>query len=444
MKVTHINATDIAGGAARAAYRIHRSLVEQGPDQGIESRMRVIHRLSDDPSVEGGPPRGWGRLQRAWKRRLHPRLQVLKQRGFRSGNPVLHSIAWPDTGLGRELERCDADLLHLHWLGDATLSIEEIGRLRHPLVWTLHDQWAICGAEHYTTPPASGEVASSDERYVQGYQPDNRPAHEAGPDLNRHTWQRKRRAWRQPITIVCPSHWMADCAHRSALMAGWPVTVIPHPIDLRRWAPVNRAEARALLGLPQDRRIVLFGAEGGARDLRKGADLLEEALQLLVSEADADAGNQQTVELLVFGQTSPAEPSPLAFPIRYAGRLHDDLSLRLHYAAADVFVIPSRQDNLPNTGLEAHACGTPVVAFRTGGLPDIVDDRVTGALAEPFDSASLAAAIRWVLEDPERRRQLGAAARARAERLWNPARIAGLYAAVYREAMESLRAAPPS
>ena len=96
---------------------------------------------------------------------------------------------------------------------------------------------------------------------------------------------------------------------------------------------------------------------------------------------------------------------------------------------------PARQVNLPNTGLEAHACGTPVVAYRTGGLVDIVDDQISGALAEPFDPGSLAAAIRWVLEDPQRRGQLGAAARQRAERLWDPARVAGLYAEGYGEAL---------
>jgi len=101
-----------------------------------------------------------------------------------------------------------------------------------------------------------------------------------------------------------------------------------------------------------------------------------------------------------------------------------------------VFVIPSRQDNLPNTGLEAHACATPVVAFATGGLVDIVDPHITGALAQPFDPLSLAASIRWVLEDPQRRRQLGTAARQRAERLWDPVRVAGLYAEVYGQAQQ--------
>ena len=144
----------------------------------------------------------------------------------------------------------------------------------------------------------------------------------------------------------------------------------------------------------------------------------------------------EQLELVVFGQSRPAQPPDLGFPIHYSGHLHDDLSLRLFYAAADVFVIPSRQDNLPNTGHVAHACGTAVVAFATGGLDDIVDPQITGALAQPFNPHSLAAAIGWVLEDPQRRRQLGVAARQRAGRLWDPSRVAGFYAEVYEQVME--------
>ena len=429
MNILHVNASDIGGGAARAAYRIHRSFAEHGKAHGLTSQMRVISQLSDDSTVIGGPPAGQSPI---W-RRLQPRLAQRGRRGFRSGNPTLHSIAWPATGLGSELKQRhhqgQDDLVHLHWLGDGTLSIEEIGRLPMPLVWTLHDQWAICGAEHYTSPPLSGETASDDERFALGYSPSSRPAHEAGPDLNRRTWLRKRRAWRRPTHIVCPGHWLADCARRSTLMADWPITVIPNPIDLNVWAPCDQAQARTLLGLPADRPLVLFGAIGGSADPRKGADLLLEALQYMRCQV---AGTPlEPLELVVFGQSRPPQPPDLGFPIHYSGLLQDDLSLRLLYAAADVFVIPSRQDNLPNTGLEAHACGTPVVAFATGGLVDIVDDRVTGVLAEPFDSLSLAAAIRWVLEDPQRRMQLGVAARQRAEQLWSSQVVSTRYAELY-------------
>ncbi|MBC1262425.1 glycosyltransferase [Synechococcus sp. BSF8S] len=434
MQILNVNASDIGGGAARAAYRIHRSLVVHGQAHGLHSQMRVISGLSGDPTVFSGPPAG----QNAVWRRLQPRLSLQSRRGFHTGNPTLHSTAWPGTGLGRELQQRHGDgltdLVHLHWLGDGTLSIEEIGHLKLPLVWTLHDQWAFCGAEHYTTPPGPGETASCDERFALGYTPASRPSHESGPDVNRRTWERKSRAWRRPIQIICPSQWLADCARRSALMGSWPVSVIPYPIDLATWAPLDQRQARGLLQLPPDQPLVLFGAMGGTADPRKGADLLLEALQILQSQvADTPLAK---LELVVFGQSRPAQPPDLGFPIHYAGRLHDDISLRLLYAAADVMVVPSRQEAFGQTASEAHACGTPVVAFRTGGLVDIVDDRITGALAEPFDPASLAASIRWVLEDSQRRRQLGFAARERAERLWNPQRIAGQYAEVYQQALD--------
>ena len=176
--------------------------------------------------------------------------------------------------------------------------------------------------------------------------------------------------------------------------------------------------------------MLLFGAMGGVNDPRK------EVIFYSLPCSAVHEPSLQSLELVVFGQLAPQSPPQLGFPVHYTGHLHDDLSLRALYSAADVMVIPSRQDNLPNTGLEAHACGTPVVAFNTGGLPDIVEDRVTGALAEPFEPSSLAAAIRWLLEDGQRRVELGVAARAKAKYLWNPVRVAGLYLEIYKNAVQ--------
>ena len=146
--------------------------------------------------------------------------------------------------------------------------------------------------------------------------------------------------------------------------------------------------------------------------------------------------SMQNLQLAIFGQFAPQSTTPHYFPVHYTGHMHDDLSLRILYSAADAFVIPSRQDNFPNTALEAHACGTPVIAFNIGGLPDIVDDRVTGALADPLDSASLASAIHWVLSDEHRLQAMGISARDKAERLWNSHRVADLYKKVYLNALE--------
>jgi hypothetical protein len=247
MTVTHVSLADGPGGAARAAYRIHRALLAVG----VHSRMRVVWNHGDDPTVIGG-----GLRRYPLQRKLSSTLRRLRRRGFRTENPVVHSIAWLGAGLGQELERSDADLVHLHWLGDQTLSIEEAGRLRQPVVWTLHDMWPFCGAEHYAW----------DERWREGYGIANRPAHESGFDLNRWVWQRKRAAWRQPMHIVATSGWLADCVSRSKLMAGWPVEAIPYPLDLGAWRPVEPTLARQQLGLRLDSPVIAFGAMGGGED----------------------------------------------------------------------------------------------------------------------------------------------------------------------------------
>ena len=412
MKVLQLNHSDINGGASRAAYRIHHAL----RSSCIDSQMLVNVASSGDWTVQG-PATKWAKAIG----HIRPQLVTPLRQQLYTGNPTTHSPAVVPSRWPERLNGSDADLVHLHWVQGEMLSIADIARIRKPIVWTLHDMWAFCGAEHYTT----------DHRWCDGYRRDNRPSHESGFDLNRHTWQRKRKHWRRPLQIVCPSQWLADCVRASALMHAWPVAVVPNPIDTGRWLQIDQRLARYLIGLPQDCPLLLFGALGGSSAHHKGFDLLLAALALLRSESTL-----QSLQLVVFGQLAPQSPPQLGFPVHYTGHLNDDLSLRALYSATDAFVLPSRQDNLPNTGLEAHACGTPVVAFNTGGLPDIVADRVTGALAEPFEPASLASGIRWVLEGPQRRRALGGAARERAERLWAPARVAGLYSEVYGRAIE--------
>jgi glycosyltransferase involved in cell wall biosynthesis len=431
MKIIHINASDVFGGAARAAYRIHRSIVDHGAAHGFRSQMRVINRLTDDPSVLAGRPIS----SRPFLSRVYQRMIRASYQGFQTANPSLHSIALTRTGLGRELTAAQlngsTDLVHLHWLGDYTLSIEEIGCLPGPTVWTLHDQWPFCGAEHYTYLQHDTENQEIDERFITGYNSSNRPSHESGPDMSRKTWLRKKRAWKDPIHIVATTRWLADCARKSVLMHDWPITTIPYPLNLDVWKPVDQNQARKLLDLPVDRPLILFGAIGGTKDPRKGADLLLEALKRLRPRIQGTS--LDSMELVVFGEGPPAKPHQIGFPIHYRGRLQDDLSLRLHYAAADVMVVPSRQEAFGQTASEAQACGTPVVCFATGGLIDVVENGETGLWAEPFDPTSLAEAIKSVCTDSERRKMMGNSAHLRASKLWDSKRIYSSYRCLYEQ-----------
>ncbi len=412
MKLILLNHSDINGGAARAAYRIHHALRQSG----VDSRMCVDSATSGDWTAQGPATK----LRKGWAK-IRPTLGGAPFKPvFKTGNPIIHSPAILPSGRVAALNNSDADVLHLHWVQGEMLSIADIGRLRKPVVWTLHDMWAFCGAEHYT----------EEFRWREGYRKGNRPSYESGFDLNRWTWERKRKHWQRPMHIVTPSHWLAQSVRESALMRDWPVSVIPNPIDTERWQPLEQVLARELLGLPKGVPLLLFGAIGGGQDPRKGFDLLQAALQHL-------RGEISELQLVVFGQLRPKDPPDLGFPIHYTGYLHDDLSLRALYSAADAFVLPSRQDNLPNTGVESLACGTPVVAFDTCGLPDIVTHQETGYLAKAFDEEDLARGIQWVLADHVRHVRLGAKARAEAVTRFASTVIAPQYVKTYKSAIEA-------
>ena len=411
----HVSAADGGGGAARAAERVHRSLVGL-PEGQFRSSMLVSQKTTDDPAVHTLERTGIGQFSTKVLRKL----AAQERRTLRSPNPVLHSMARVPTSALRRIAQLNPDVVLLHWLGNQTMSIEQVGRLanQRPTAWLLHDTWAFCGAEHYP----HGET---DTRFVDGYWKSNRPSSERGVDINRHTWERKRRNWTRPIRLIAPSRWMADQARRSALMSDWPVEVIPNPLDVAWWGAVPRAEARQRLGIPLGYRIVLFGAMGGETDPRKGADLLRKALPVL--QAQAAHGESRPLELVTFGGPKGVQHVE-GMSIRSVGPL-DDAGLRLHYSAADVMVVPSRQEAFGQTASEAITCGTPVVAFSIGGLPDIVEDGVTGRLAEPFSPEALGRAIAWIIEDPQRNAALCEAAAASAAG-WEQSTVARRYVEV--------------
>lgn len=385
MKIAMVNHSDINGGAARAAWRIHHALCQSS----VNSHMYVNRALAGDWTVAGPN----SKIEKIFGILRSP-LGGMITRVLKTGNPILHSPAILPSSWPKRLNMSDSNIVHLHWVNGEMMSVADIGRITKPVVWTLHDMWAFCGAEHYT----------EDYRWQDGYKTNSRPKYESGFDLNRWTWQRKLKAWKKPMHIVTPSRWLAECARKSVLMRDWSISVIPNALDVDSWQPVEKKLARQLMNLPTDCPLLAFGAMGGGQDPRKGMDLLLAALDHL-------RGEFQDLQLLIFGERAPRELPNLGFPIHYTGHLHDDLSLRILYSAADAMMIPSRQDNLPNTGVEALACGTPVIAFDTCGLPDIVTHQETGWLAKAFDTEDLARGIQWVLGDAARHIMLSRQAR---------------------------------
>jgi glycosyltransferase involved in cell wall biosynthesis len=303
MKILHVNQSDLFGGASRAAYRIHIALCRHG----LDSMMGVDRKISDAWKVFG--PRN--RIEKVLIRMRHA-IGSLILRMLNTESKVLHSPSILSSSWTTRQHEFRPDILHLHWVCAEMLSIRDIARLRYPVVWTLHDMWPFCGAEHYT----------DDFRWRDGYTRKNRPTHESGFDLNRWVWERKRKHWVHPLHIVTPSRWLSQCVQQSVLFRGWPVTVIPNALDTDRWAPVDQRIARSLLGLPLDEPLLLFGAMNGGQEPIKGFDLLVKALQYVV-------GERKDLHLAIFGESAPRDPIELPFPTHYMGRLHDDVALQM-------------------------------------------------------------------------------------------------------------------
>ena len=405
MKIIHLNNADTSGGAARAAYRIHHSLL----NSGLHSRMWVNVENSGDWTVSG-PKDRWRKAFVQMRR--HSVFPILKT--MQTQNSILHSPAILHSSWSKIINQSDSDIAHLHWIGGEMASISDIGSIKKPVVWTLHDMWAFCGAEH----------VSWDERWREGYTRKNRPPSERGFDINRWTWNRKIKHWKHPFNIVAPSRWLAECVQDSVIMRDWPVTVIPNCIDTQIWQPVEKILARKLLGLPTETPLIAFGTYGANSEYHKGFDLLVQALKHL-------SGLTEGTELVIFGQPEPKNPPKLGFPVNFMGHLYDDVSLRLLYSAVDILVVPSRKEAFGQTASEAQACGTPVAAFKIGGLSDIVKHKHTGYLAKPFDTEDLAEGIEWILSDRTSGR-LGHTARERSLQKFSYEIVAAQYQAVYQ------------
>ncbi len=411
MKVLALNTFDADGGAARAAVRLSQSL----RDAGTDIRLRALRKTSDHPWVdaEGGTR---GKLQSL----ARPLLDTLLLRRYRQRSAQAWSVNWlPYPAIDRAVAA--ADVVHLHWLGFGYFSPRQLLRWQKPIVWTLHDMWPVTGGCHYA-------AGCEGFRHACGRCP--QLGSNQSQDLSTRQFALKANVLRQAdVSFVSPSRWMADEARASGIITDHAVHVIANGLDLDSFRPLDRAMARQAFNLPADRPVILFGALNALGDERKGAHLMLAAIRQL--EAEGWPPETQPV-YVVFGASAPASAELAALPIRYVGRLHDDVALALLYSAADVMVVPSLQETFGQTASEAMACGTPVVAFAATGLLDVVVHGETGYLAKPYESADLAAGMRWVLADAERHRRLSVQARKHCEQHFDQRLTARAHQTLYQ------------
>lgn len=411
MKILIVTYSDTQGGAAKALFRIASSLRLLGHD----ARMLVATKGSDAAFV--ATPVGVRRNGWAAVRRNLARAVIAVATGSRAGDRSLGIFAG---GLVDAINTSDADVVMLGWVGEETLSIAEIAGIRKPLLWRFSDMWPITGTEHYVD-------AAAFYRYTTA----GAATSDVAGDLDGRVFRRKRKQWQIAPMAITPSRWLADCVSASAIAARWPLRVIPTPVDVELYRPRDRQAARCSLGLPPNRRILIFSALHADSDPRKGWDLLAGALQRL---------DPAEVSCIVVGRHPGAATIECPLPVIDIGLVNDELRMAALYAAADVAVLPSRLDNLPQAGLEAQACGCPVVAFDSGGMRDLVDHGTSGLLATPFDIDDFAAAISAIIADPDRQAVLSVAARQRALALWSPAVTIPRFVAAFEETRQRYEA----
>lgn len=380
MKVLIVNTSDRTGGAAIAAFRLFRAL----RNNGVDARMLVRDKKSDDPFVtqlKGGMKLKW--------QFLRERLVIWLNNRFSTKNLFGVDIANSGTDITRLDLFKDADVIHLHWVNQGFLSLNDIRAIidsGKPVVWTMHDMWAFTGICHY-----SGDCL----KYANYCHNCPQLQHPAKKDLSYKVFRKKygiQHSGRRIYCVAC-SRWLEQQARKSSILAGMMLTNIPNAIDTSVFCPGDRKAMRDKLGLPQDKKLLLFGSMK-VSDKRKGVDYLASACQQIWKQFPAVGKN---LGVVVFGKKDERLARMFPFPIYEMNYIDDEKKLAEVYNAVDLFVTPSLQDNLPNTIVEAMACGIPCVGFNVGGIPQMIEHRHNGYIAGYKSAFDLANGILWGL-----------------------------------------------
>ncbi|MCI5196633.1 MAG: glycosyltransferase [Candidatus Electrothrix sp. AW5] len=412
MKILHIVSGELNGGAARGAYWLHLGLKQLGVDSKVLTNS--FDTLGDNDVVSIADS-----TAAKVKVKINSHLDSFPTKLYRNRKRIIFSTGF----VGRNFLKSDifkwADIIHLHWINAGFIDIKYLSRINKPIVWTMRDMWPMTGGCHVAE-------ALHCDKYKTGCGGCPQLGSHYSFDLSKIVIDRKKKYLPKTTKLVGISPWLSECAQQSKLFHDFDIQTISNNIDCSQFFPVEKAIARNILGIRQDVKVVLAGAT--SLDLfYKGFDKLLAALNFL-SEGD--------IHLVFFGNLSKDALATINHSFTSLGYLHDTISLRIAYSAADVFVAPSLMDAFGKTLAEAMSCGTPTVCFDATGPRDIVDNKRNGFRAKPFDPKDLAYGIQWVLEDEERYKKLSENARMKVEKHFDLPVIARQYKELYASILE--------
>ena len=379
MRVLIINTSERIGGAAIAANRLMDALKKNGVKASMLVRDKQTDRLTVH-SVSGG-----------WRQPLNflwERFCIFISNRFSRRKLFQTDIANTGTDVTRLPEFQRADVIHLHWVNQGFLSLSVINKIVHSgkkVVVTMHDQWYFTGVCHYSGVCEKYTDLCHDCELMQG---------RLFGDMAKKVFLQKQRIYDGArLTFVGCSRWMANMAQRSRLATGQKVVSIPNAIDTNMFCPTDKKQARQTWQLPTDKQLLLFGCQR-ITDERKGFSLLVDALQRVKRSFPELA---KSVEIVVVGGEAESVRNQVPFDIMPISYVSDTEKMVALYNAVDIYVTPSLQDNLPNTIMEAMACGVPCVGFNVGGISEMIDHKTNGYVAEHRNAQDFADGILWTL-----------------------------------------------
>ncbi len=428
MRSVQINTFDISGGAARAAFRLHKGLLNSGIDDSMLVRFA---KLRDNRVVEISD----SSIEPIKLKELKPceLIQRVSIDSHRTGiSNTVFTFPYPGLDVSAVPRIVEADIINLHWV-TYFLSVTTLGKLfslGKSLVWTLHDQWPFTGGCHYSAG-------------CNGFQSDCLRC----PQLSDDRFELANAVLRDKIeffrganlTIVTPSKWLAENVRKSSVFKGCRVEIIPNSIETDMFYPVQKSEAKKALEIPADGVAILFCAEIG-NEIRKGFRLFVESIRECANHPEIrKLSDEGKFVLLCIGEPND-EINSLGLPVKSLGFVTSDEKMRSAYSAADLYVLPSLEDNLPNTMLESMACGTPVVAFKVGGMPDMIKPGETGFLAPVGDVDAMAELIQEIILNDALRTKMADNCRTLIVKEYGLEVQAKRYAALYEDLVNGVNA----
>jgi glycosyltransferase involved in cell wall biosynthesis len=415
MRVLIINTSERIGGAAIAANRLMDAL----RNNGIQAKMLVRDKQTDNITVIGLKKSLWSIWQFVWER-----IVIWKANHFKQHNLFAVDIANTGTDITTYPEFKEADTIHLHWVNQGMLSLKDLKKILQsgkPIVWTMHDMWPCTGICHH--------ARECDKYHKECHHCPYLYNGGAKKDLSHQTFKKKKELYQlSPITFITCSQWLKERAGQSALLEQHPIVHIPNPIKTNLFTPRNKVEARQKCNLPTDKKLILFGSVK-ITDKRKGIDYFIESCKILAEKHPELVNN---LGVAVYGKESEQLKSLVPFQVYALDYISNEKELVNVYNAVDLYVTPSLEENLPNTIMEAMACGIPCVGFNVGGIPEMIDHLHNGYVADYKSAEDFANGIHWTLSESEYQ-SLSEEARRKVTSSYSESTIAKKYIEVYNK-----------